>query len=146
MTHFITRRHLAMVCMALMLGTTAVAQPSDNNGKAQVATVAKAPAATPAQTAATDTVSAAADSATSSMLDEAALELSDTTAIDEMAEGGIYTQLKNKFMDGGVLFMSLVALTLILGLACCIERIVYLSMSEIDAKKFMRQLETTLKT
>ena len=146
MTHFITRRPLAMVCMALMLGTTAVAQPSDNNGKAQVATVAKAPAATPAQTAATDTVSAAADSVTSSMLDEAALELSDTTAIDEMAEGGIYTQLKNKFMDGGVLFMSLVALTLILGLACCIERIVYLSMSEIDAKKFMRQLETTLKT
>ena len=146
MTHFLTRRHLAMVCMALMLGTTAVAQPSDNNGKAQVSTVAKASAATPAQTAATDTVSAAADSATSSMLDEAALELSDTTAIDEMAEGGIYTQLKNKFMDGGVLFMSLVALTLILGLACCIERIVYLSMSEIDAKKFMRQLETTLKT
>ena len=146
MTHFITSRHLAMVCMALMLGTTAVAQPSDNNGKAQVATVAKASAATPAQTAATDTVSAAADSDTSSMLDEAALELSDTTAIDEMAEGGIYTQLKNKFMDGGVLFMSLIALTLILGLACCIERIVYLSMSEIDAKKFMRQLETTLKT
>lgn len=78
------------------------------------------------------------------LLDEAVLELNDTTAMDEMAEGGAYTQLKTKFTEGGAGFMSLVALALILGLACCIERIVYLSMSEIDAKKFMKELEKKL--
>ena len=41
--------------------------------------------------------------------------------------------------------MSLVALALVLGLAICIERIIYLSMSEIDAKKFMADLEKELK-
>lgn len=87
-----------------------------------------------------------ADSATSELLDEAALELEDTTMIDAAADGGAYTQLKTKFTEGGAGFMSLVALALILGLACCIERIVYLSMSEIDAKKFMMQLEEKLKT
>ena len=35
MTHFITRRHLAMFCMALMLGTTAVAQDHQRGGRGQ---------------------------------------------------------------------------------------------------------------
>ncbi len=79
---------------------------------------------------------------TALLLDEAALEIEDSTGV---AEGGAYTQLKNKFIDGGVGFMSLVALCLIIGLAFCIERIIYLTMSEIDAKKFMIQLEEKLK-
>ena len=91
-----------------------------------------------------DTVSAAADT-TSMLLDEAAIEMSDTTMIDAAADGSAYTQLKTKFIEGGAGFMSLVALCLIVGLAFCIERIVYLSMSEIDAKKFMQQLEEKLK-
>lgn len=101
-----------------------------------------------AQPKTTDTVAEVfkGDSTVSELLDEAALELSDTAAIDEMAEGGAYTQLKTKFVDGGAGFMSLVAIVLILGLSCCIERIVYLSMSEIDAKKFMQNLEKKLKT
>ena len=37
--------------------------------------------------------------------------------------------------------MSLVALALVLGLAFCIERIIYLSLSEIDAKRFIGKLE-----
>ena len=92
-----------------------------------------------------DTTTAVLDSTSKNeLLDEAALEMSDTTAMDELAEGGAYTQLKTKFTEGGAGFMSLVALALILGLACCIERIVYLSMSEIDAKKFMKDLEKKL--
>lgn len=85
------------------------------------------------------------DTAASSLLDDAALEMGDTTTVDAMAEEGMYTQLKTKFVEGGAGFMSLVALALILGLACCIERIIYLSMSEIDAKKFMVNLEKKLK-
>lgn len=80
---------------------------------------------------------------TSLLLDEAVAEMEDSTAV---ADGGAYTQLKKKFTDGGVWFMSLVALCLILGLAFCIERIIYLTLSEIDAKKFMVHLEEKLKT
>lgn len=90
-----------------------------------------------------DTITAA--DTTSMLLDDAAIEMADTTMIDAAAEGGAYTQLKTKFIEGGAGFMSLVALCLIIGLAFCIERIVYLSMSEIDAKKFMQALETKLK-
>jgi len=92
------------------------------------------------------TVTANMADSTSKMIDESALELADTAMIDEVAEGGAYTQLKTKFMEGGAGFMSLVALCLIIGLAFCIERIVYLSMSEIDAKKFMLTLEDKLRS
>ena len=53
---------------------------------------------------------------------------------------GFHQLLKQKFIDGNAGFMSLVALSLVLGLAFCIERIIYLSLSEIDAKRFMGKL------
>lgn len=40
--------------------------------------------------------------------------------------------------------MSLVALALVIGLAFCIERIIYLSLSEINAKKFMEKLDAKI--
>lgn len=93
-----------------------------------------------------DTIAAsAASDSTSLLLDEAAAEMSDTTMMDMAANGDAYSQLKVKFVEGGAGFMSLVALCLIIGLAFCIERIIYLSMSEIDAKRFMQALETKLK-
>lgn len=79
------------------------------------------------------------------LLDDAALEMEDSTDVASQGDG-VYTQLKTKFMDGGVGFMSLVALCLIIGLSFCIERIVYLSMSEIDARKFMQRLEEKIKS
>ena len=96
-----------------------------------------------AQTEAAAALDTSAIDTTSLLLDEAVAEMDDSTAV---ADGGAYTQLKKKFTDGGVWFMSLVALCLIIGLAFCIERIIYLTMSEIDAKKFMVRLEEKLKT
>mgnify|MGYP002869062526 CR=1 FL=1 len=62
--------------------------------------------------------------------------------IEELAEeGGVHTQLKQKFIDGSPLFMSMVALSLVFGLAFCIERITYLTLSEINAKKLMRDID-----
>lgn len=58
----------------------------------------------------------------------------------ENSGGGLKNVLKNKFIEGNASFMSLVALALVLGLAFCIERIIYLSLSEINAKKFMREI------
>ena len=57
---------------------------------------------------------------------------------------GFHKVLKQKFIEGGASFMSLVAIALVLGLAFCIERIIYLSMSEIDAKRFMREIDAKI--
>jgi biopolymer transport protein ExbB len=56
-------------------------------------------------------------------------------------EGGMHKRLKKTFLDGNASFMSLVALVLVLGLTFCIERIIYLTLSEINAKKLMSDLE-----
>ncbi len=65
--------------------------------------------------------------------------IAETDAVTE--DEGMYKILKKKFVEGNAGFMSLVALALIIGLAFCIERIVYLTLSEINAKRFMTDLE-----
>jgi biopolymer transport protein ExbB len=57
------------------------------------------------------------------------------------AEGSIHQILKDKFIEGNPVFMSFVAFALILGLAFCIERIIYLSLSEINARKFVKEID-----
>ena len=59
-------------------------------------------------------------------------------------EGGIHKELKTKFIEGDAGFMALPAIALVLGLAFCIERIVYLSLAEVNAKKLMGKLEAAL--
>ena len=80
--------------------------------------------------------SAAATTVTDETLGEDVLEVEETA--------GLHKQLKQKFIEGNAGFMSLVALALVLGLAFCIERIVYLTLSEINAKKFMSELDTLI--
>ena len=58
--------------------------------------------------------------------------------------GGLPKQLKRKFIEGSAGFMSLVALALVLGLAFCIERIIYLTLSEVKTKKLMRDIDEHL--
>jgi biopolymer transport protein ExbB len=94
------------------------------------------------------TVSQHADSTT---IDSAAslLEPSQMVDDDEMAaleamaeaEPGMHQKLKTKFVEGSTSFMSLVAIALILGLAFCIERIIYLTLSEIKAKRLMEDID-----
>ena len=45
--------------------------------------------------------------------------------------------LKVKFIEGDAGFMSLVAIALVLGLAFCIERVIYLSLAQINTRKFV---------
>ncbi len=59
-------------------------------------------------------------------------------------EGGIHKEIKVKFIEGTASFMSLVAIALVIGLAFCIERIIYLSLAEINTKKFMASIEAAL--
>lgn len=70
-------------------------------------------------------------------------------AADEAApvaveEGSMHKELKTKFIEGDAGFMSLVAIALVLGLAFCIERIIYLSLAEVDVKKLMAKIEAAL--
>lgn len=69
-----------------------------------------------------------------------ALTAVDDTTTTELQTSGLHQFLKTKFIEGDAGFMSLVALVLVLGLAFCIERIIYLSLSEINAKRFMDDL------
>ena len=80
----------------------------------------------------------AADSAMA--LVEADLEEPDA----DIEGGGLHKQLKRKFIEGSAGFMSLVALALVLGLAFCIERIIYLTLSEINARKLLQDVDARL--
>lgn len=76
------------------------------------------------------------------LMNSLAIDVDDELAdIDEVEDGGFHKALKKKFIEGNAGFMSLVALALVLGLAFCIERIIYLSLSEINAKKFVADLD-----
>jgi biopolymer transport protein ExbB len=59
--------------------------------------------------------------------------------------GGLHHFVKTRFLEGSALFMSSIAFAMILGLAFCLERIIYLNLAEIDTKKFMAEIENYLK-
>ena len=76
-------------------------------------------------------------------------ETEETAPAEEVvvAEGGImgvHKGLKTKFIEGGPEFMALVSIALVIGLAFCIERIIYLSLAQVNAKKLMGAIADAL--
>lgn len=63
------------------------------------------------------------------------------SAVAPVESEGFHKMLKTKYIEGSAGFMSFVALALVLGLSFCIERIIYLTLSEINAKKLMGDIE-----
>ena len=120
--HPLTALCITALMLFTMLSAAAYAAPIDT---AQVVAEAAVP-----------TVQVAADSAA-----VVPVEIAEGV---ENSGGGLKNVLKNKFIEGNASFMSLVALALVLGLAFCIERIIYLSLSEINAKKFMREIDAKI--
>ena len=59
-------------------------------------------------------------------------------------EGGIHKELKIKYIEGSAFFMSFISIALVIGLAFCIERIIYLSLAEINTKKFLAAIEAAM--
>ena len=57
---------------------------------------------------------------------------------------GVHKTLKTKFIEGGAEFMALVAIAMVIGLAFCIERIIYLSMAQVNTKKLMASIADAL--
>jgi biopolymer transport protein ExbB len=56
----------------------------------------------------------------------------------------LHSQLKQKFIEGNPTFMSFVLISLILGLAFAIERIIYLNMATSNSKKLLVKVEEAL--
>ena len=73
-----------------------------------------------------------------------------TTVADVDAEATIAGEsmhhvMMQKFLEGGWAWMLPILIFLIIGLAVAIERILYLSLSTINSKKFIAQIEEALK-
>jgi biopolymer transport protein ExbB len=67
-----------------------------------------------------------------------------TETSDPAEEPTIIQSLKIKFIEGGPGFMSTVLVALILGLALCIERIIYLNLSTQNSSKLLNNIEQAL--
>ena len=98
--------------------------------------------------AAAEAVADTAETAGDTLTADSAMALVDAelgAADDDLAEGGgLHKELKRKFVEGSTGFMSLVALALVLGLAFCIERIIYLSLAEVNTKRLMQDIDARL--
>jgi biopolymer transport protein ExbB len=60
------------------------------------------------------------------------------------AEKSMHQVVKEKFIEGGPGFMGIIALTMIVGLAISIERIIYLSMSTTNTTRLLNKIEKAL--
>ena len=116
-----------VACVALLsagFSTMAMAQNADS--------AAAAPA-----TEQVDSTAAAAPEA-------AAADASATAGEEVAAETTFHQELKTKFIEGGADFMALVAITLILGLAICLERIIYLNLANVNPDQLLKNIEAAL--
>ena len=124
---------MALLWLLILVGvTTGWAQQKQTKSVAKPVTHRVSAAQKDSVDAADDSLSAQFDTATAK----------ENALVADTNDGESFHQsLKTKFIEGNAGFMSLVALALIIGLAFCIERILYLSLSEINAKKFMARLD-----
>ena len=117
---------------------------ADNeNGAAPAAASEAAPAAAPKAAANAPADSLGADDTQAEATDTADVA-ADLEGIEDEEPLSFHQVLKTKFIEGSAGFMSLVALALVLGLAFCVERIIFLTLSEIDAKRMMADIDGAL--
>lgn len=117
---------------------------ADNENGAAPATASEtAPAAAPKAAANAHADSLGTDDTQAEATDTADMA-ADLEGIDDEEPLSFHQVLKTKFIEGSAGFMSLVALALVLGLAFCVERIIFLTLSEIDAKRMMADIDGAL--
>jgi biopolymer transport protein ExbB len=93
----------------------------------------------------TDSAQAAADSA-EAITEPEPVQPAETTAVEEEIEEelGFHQVVKEKFIEGGWEFMSVVLICLILGLAISIERIITLNLATTNTTKLLANVEDAL--
>ena len=89
-------------------------------------------------------VAAQDETAEPTATEEIAAPAEEAAALEAPEEVPMHQALKTKFIEGGAGFMALVIACLILGLALCIERILYLSFSKTNTKKLLKKIEEAL--
>ncbi len=135
-----------MITLALTLGIIANVnaqgkKKADKKDKAETTEVA-AP-----ENAATDAANVGtADAAVS---DAATTGSADNSKKKEEAKKPELTftqQLKQKYIEGDVIWMTPVLICMIIGMALSIERVIYLNLSTINTSKFLQDVEKALQT
>ena len=79
-------------------------------------------------------------------VEEEVVETTTTAAPSALVEESpsFHQVIKQKFIEGGPSFMGIVLLCLILGLALCIERIIYLNKATTNADALLSDIEGAL--
>jgi len=101
----------------------------------------------------TEEVAMTDDAVDSNVVEETAIE--EAPMVEEVeaapvkekveADKSFHQVLKQKFIEGGPVFMAIVLICLILGLALCIERIIYLNLATTNTTKLLESIEDALK-
>ena len=123
------KKLFAIVAVLGLLGTAQVAAQTEDVNNVQQ----------------TEAVEAASDSAAveAPAVEEPA-EAAPVEVVEEEGIAGVHKTLKTKFIEGGAEFMALVAIAMVIGLAFCVERIIYLSMAQVNTKKLMAGIADAL--
>ena len=85
------------------------------------------------------TVNLYAQDATAAQTEQAASD-----ANDDLGGTPMHQALKQKFIEGGVEWMSPILLCLVIGLAIVIERVIYLNLATVNTKKLLENVEQAL--
>jgi len=132
------KKTLSILAIFVLLNLNAVTVMAQDNNEV---------AATEVVTDSIATDSLAVDSA---LTDSAAVEEAApvTTEEEEPVEESksFHQVLKEKFIEGGAGFMGVVLITLILGLALAIERIIYLNLATTNTDKLLSEIDDALKS
>ena len=75
---------------------------------------------------------------TAAVEEVAAPAVAEETTDEAEQELSLHKQVKRLFIEGGATFMGFVLMTLIFGLALCIERIIYLNLSTTNTDKLLK--------
>lgn len=93
------------------------------------------------------TMNASEDASANAGVVEAATEAAPAPAAEEEeVELSFVQTLKQKYIEGDVLWMTPVLICLIIGMALSIERVVYLNLATINTDKFKDEIEAALKS
>ena len=128
------KKLFAIVAVLGLLGTAQVAAQTEDVNNVQQ---------TEAVEAASDSAAVEAPVVEEPVAEEPA-EAAPVEVVEEEGIAGVHKTLKTKFIEGGAEFMALVAIAMVIGLAFCVERIIYLSMAQVNTKKLMAGIADAL--
>ena len=128
------KKLFAIVAVLGLLGTAQVAAQTEDVNNVQQ---------TEAVEAASDSAAVEAPAVEEPAAEEPA-EAAPVEVVEEEGIAGVHKTLKTKFIEGGAEFMALVAIAMVIGLAFCVERIIYLSMAQVNTKKLMASIADAL--